>query len=105
MSAKRLLVAALTAPLLLAGLAACESTSVSCDSDACDVSVTSDDSAEVEVFDEYRLQVGDLLDDSVSLTFQGEKITVKEGQTGTLGPLSVYVEDADAGKTELIVRR
>ncbi|MEV0730274.1 MULTISPECIES: hypothetical protein [Polymorphospora] len=106
MRTKQILTAAIAAPLLLLGLAACSAstTTKKCSGNTCEVTVKTKSSAKTKIF-KYDLRVSELKDDSVKVSYRGDSKTLKEGETATVGRVTVLVKDADPGEAELTVSR
>ncbi|MEV0396785.1 hypothetical protein [Polymorphospora rubra] len=106
MRTKQILTTAIAAPLLILGLAACSSstTTKKCSGNTCEVTVKTNGSAKTKIF-KYDLRVSELKDDSVKVSYRGDSKTLKEGETATVGRVTVLVKDADPGEAELTVSR
>lgn len=104
MRTKRILLAAVAAPVLILGLAGCTTTSKTCKGNTCDVTVKTSGSAKTKIW-KYDLKVSAIGDDVVTVAYRGDSKTLKEGESATLGKVTVLVKDADPGEAKLTITR
>ncbi|GAA4213528.1 hypothetical protein GCM10022220_38680 [Actinocatenispora rupis] len=90
---------------LLAGLAACTKSTVTCAGGTCHVTATLDSGsrATVDVFGSHQLSVGDLSASEVTVGLEGHRSTMKAGQSDALGAYTVHVDSISGDTVKLTV--